>query len=246
MSDTLRCPSCGAPAAADAVRCDYCASALKTVTCPSCFASMFAGSQFCPHCGVRAAAVTEDATAPLPCPNCSAPMTPVRVGSTPMQKCATCDGVWLTTETFTALCTDHEAQGTVMSTFTAGGLPPGVRLGAVRYRRCATCQQMMNRVNFGRVSGIVIDLCKGHGVWFDAGELHAILAFVAHGGLERMRESDAEFEELSKQAWAAGAGMGGGQVVSHTFTREASLQVRFNSGDDDSAPLRQFLQFLLT
>src|SRR6185437_8277770 len=105
MSDTLECPSCGAPAAADALRCDYCASALKTVTCPSCFASMFAGSQFCPHCGARAAALVEDGGPPLPCPNCNASMKPVRVGVTPMQQCESFAGSWLTTETFTALCT---------------------------------------------------------------------------------------------------------------------------------------------
>ena len=247
MSDTLRCPSCGAPAAADAVRCDYCASALRTVTCPSCFESMFAGSQFCPHCGTRAATLVEDVGPALPCPNCNASMKPVRVGSTPMQQCASCSGSWLTTETFTALCTDHEAQGAIMSTFTAASATSGVRLGAVRYRRCAACQQMMNRVNFGRVSGIVIDLCKGHGVWFDAGELQGVLAFVSNGGLERMRESDAEFKELSKKAWAAGAGMGGGgDVASHRFTSETSLHIRLTSGDEDAAPLRQFLEFLLT
>jgi Zn-finger nucleic acid-binding protein len=247
MSDTLECPSCGAPAAADALRCDYCASALKTVTCPSCFASMFAGSQFCPHCGARAAALVEDGGPPLPCPNCNASMKPVRVGVTPMQQCESCAGSWLTTETFTALCTDREAQGAVMSTFGAAGAATGVRLGAVRYRRCAACQQMMNRVNFGRVSGIVVDLCKGHGVWFDANELQAVLAFVGHGGLERMRESDAEFKELSKKAWAAGGGIGGdGQVVPHRFTSETSLHIHLTGGDGDSVPLRQFLELLLT
>ena len=66
-----------------------------------------------------------------------------------------------------------------------------------------------------RVSGIVVDLCKGHGVWFDANELQGILTFVAHGGLDRMRESDAEFKRALKKGVAAGAGLGdGSQVVS--------------------------------
>src|SRR5205085_2655277 len=90
MSDSLRCPSCGAPAAVDAVQCDYCASALKTVTCPSCFASMFAGSQFCPHCGTRADTPTEEIGEPLSCPSCDASMKPVRIGSTSMQQCGSC------------------------------------------------------------------------------------------------------------------------------------------------------------
>ena len=34
---------------------------------------------------------------------------------------------------------------------------------------------MMNRQNFGRRSGVIIDVCKGHGVWFEPGELSAVL-----------------------------------------------------------------------
>jgi hypothetical protein len=42
-------------------------------------------------------------------------------------------------------------------------------------------------VNFGRVSGTIIDVCKGHGAFFDAGELHAVVNFVQNGGYDRMR-----------------------------------------------------------
>jgi len=134
-----------------------------------------------------------------------------------------------------------------MSTFGAAPPTPSTRLGTVRYRRCAACQNMMNRVNFGRVSGIVVDLCKGHGVWFDPGELQSVLHFVANGGLERMRESEAEFKELSKKAWTAGATPGGGsQSVTHRFYSSVSLHINLSSGDDDAAPIRQLLDFLLT
>jgi Zn-finger nucleic acid-binding protein len=53
----------------------------------------------------------------------------------------------------------------------------------------------MNRSNFGRVSGIVIDVCRPHGAWFDRGELAAIRRFLREGGLnryERRRRMDAE------------------------------------------------------
>ncbi len=246
MAELLSCPGCGAPAAPDAVRCEYCESALKTVTCPSCFASMFAGSQFCPHCGARATAVVDDGGLSLPCPSCSASMKPVRVGPTPMQQCESCGGSWLTTETFTTLCTDREAQSALASTF--GGVaasPPPLRLSGIRYRHCAACQRSMNRVNFGRVSGVVIDLCKGHGVWFDPGELQGILSFVANGGLERMRESEAEFKKLSKQAWAVGATPGGSLPAIH-LSSEMSLRIHLTPGDDDAARLRQLLTLLLT
>ena len=40
----------------------------------------------------------------------------------------------------------------------------------------------MNRANFARVSGILIDRCRDHGFWFDAMELDAVLRFIKLGG----------------------------------------------------------------
>jgi hypothetical protein len=43
----------------------------------------------------------------------------------------------------------------------------------------------MNRSNFGRVSGVIIDVCRAHGAWCDRGELGAIRRFLRDGGLQR-------------------------------------------------------------
>jgi Zn-finger nucleic acid-binding protein len=48
----------------------------------------------------------------------------------------------------------------------------------------------MNRVNFGQSSGVVIDVCKPHGIWFDPDELRRIVLFITSGGLERQQERD--------------------------------------------------------
>lgn len=48
----------------------------------------------------------------------------------------------------------------------------------------------MNRSNFARSSGVIIDMCKQHGVWFDADELPKILDFINSGGLARSREKE--------------------------------------------------------
>ena len=45
----------------------------------------------------------------------------------------------------------------------------------------------MNRMNFGRLSGTIVDVCRGHGTFLDTGELHAVVTFIQQGGLERMR-----------------------------------------------------------
>ena len=47
---------------------------------------------------------------------------------------------------------------------------------------------MMNRVNFAKLSGTIVDVCRGHGIFLDSGELHAIITFVHEGGLERVRQ----------------------------------------------------------
>ena len=174
-------------------------------------------------------------------------MTPVRIGATPMQQCSACGGSWLSTETFTALCTDREAQAAVSASFASGSsaAPAApVRIGDVRYRRCAACQKLMNRLNFGRVSGVIIDLCKGHGVWFDPGELQRALTFVAGGGLTRMRESEAEFKELSKKAWATPDFALGDPRAPHSVS-STNIAIHITSNTDDAAIVRRMLQFIL-
>jgi hypothetical protein len=57
--------------------------------------------------------------------------------------------------------------------------------GEISYRRCPECRQAMQRKNFGRRSGVIVDWCSSHGTWLDADEMEDIAAFVLSGGLER-------------------------------------------------------------
>jgi Zn-finger nucleic acid-binding protein len=54
----------------------------------------------------------------------------------------------------------------------------------VRYAWCPGCGQVMARMTFGKRSGVVVDVCRVHGTWFDRGELDAVMEFVRGGGLE--------------------------------------------------------------
>jgi len=118
----------------------------------------------------------------------------VQVGTTPLLECAGCDGVWMDSEPFERLCADRDARASVLGRY-AGRTP--VAETAIRYRPCPRCRKMMNRVNFGRVSGTVVDVCKGHGVFLDAGELRRIVSFIQEGGLERAREE--RLEEIREE-----------------------------------------------
>lgn len=44
--------------------------------------------------------------------------------------------------------------------------------------------------NYAQLSGVVVDQCPKHGVFFDAGELGQVMAFVRSGGLAVHRERD--------------------------------------------------------
>jgi Zn-finger nucleic acid-binding protein len=192
-ASALHCPNCGAPADPEVQRCRYCEARLATVSCPSCFALMFEGAAFCPKCGARRARAEQD-PAEARCSGCRKPMQRVAVGSTALLECDACDGVWVDADVFEALCADKEAQAAVVHRFDRGGAPAA---GRVRYRPCPRCAKMMNRVNFGRLSGIIVDVCKGHGTYLDAGELHRIVQFIQGGGLERARLR--QIEELKEQ-----------------------------------------------
>ena len=48
----------------------------------------------------------------------------------------------------------------------------------------------MTRRNFRKISGVLIDICRDHGVWLDAGELERIRCFIANGGLHKSQDKD--------------------------------------------------------
>jgi Zn-finger nucleic acid-binding protein/predicted RNA-binding Zn-ribbon protein involved in translation (DUF1610 family) len=195
QAEILRCPNCGAPAAADAVRCEYCRSVLARVSCPLCFKLLFEGAAFCPHCGTarsRSEAIDERAT---PCPACKAGMRWVKVGTTDLLECEACDGTWLEGSAFQRLCADRESQSAMLS-HGPGAAPDSAPTRQppqhIHYRPCPRCKKLMNRMNFGRLSGTVVDVCRGHGTFLDRGELHQVVRFILDGGFDRVRRIERE------------------------------------------------------
>lgn len=116
-------------------------------------------------------------------------MAAVTVGGTAILECPACDGIWLDATSFERICADREAQGAVLHGRT--GRTPAAEF-RVSYRPCVTCGTMMNRVNFGQISGVVVDVCRSHGTFLDAGELQRIVTFIQEGGLDRARERERE------------------------------------------------------
>ena len=57
----------------------------------------------------------------------------------------------------------------------------------------------MNRINFARCSNVIVDVCKGHGTWFDRDELREIVEFIRGGGLEVLRQKERHELEFERQ-----------------------------------------------
>ena len=122
-------------------------------------------------------------------------MRDVRVGDTALLECERCRGVWVDAATFEHVVASRETQGAVLHQWPSIARATGTE--QIRYRKCVACGKMMNRLNFGRLSGTVVDVCKGHGTFLDAGELHAIVHFIQGGGLDRARQR--QIEDLRDQ-----------------------------------------------
>jgi Zn-finger nucleic acid-binding protein len=190
---SLHCPNCGAAVDPDVRRCPYCKARLATVSCPSCFALMFEGAAFCSKCGA-ARARDESPAESARCPGCEGDLHRIDVGKTTLLECAACDGAWIDAAVFEALCADEEAQAAVLHRYSGR---TGIAKTTVRYRRCVRCGKMMNRINFARLSGTVVDVCRGHGTFLDAGELHQIVTFIRGGGMQRARAR--QLDELREE-----------------------------------------------
>jgi Zn-finger nucleic acid-binding protein len=193
-AQTLNCYSCGAAVSNDRPNCLHCGARLASISCPTCFGMMFQGAKFCPHCGGPAAQWSSGESDCL-CPACQVPMLQGTLREIPLQECAKCFGLWLDTATFERICRDAEHQAAVLGH--AQLVIGGTALTPVRYRRCPHCRDFMNRMNFAQCSGVIVDICRAHGTWFDLNELHRIVHFIRAGGLDRARRK--QKEELAEE-----------------------------------------------
>lgn len=160
----------------------------------------------------------------MKCPRClSGNLTARRYADLRASECDSCGGLMLAVEMMNKVVAarDH-------STALRLALPKreAKRETEVHYLTCPACKKSMNRKQFGRISGVVVDVCRTDGVWFDAGELQQVLAFVERGGLEeeRKRELDdlheskraldnAKLQAASAEAAHSPHGLGGGAAL---------------------------------
>ncbi|MFZ5895182.1 MAG: zf-TFIIB domain-containing protein [Myxococcota bacterium] len=192
---TFKCPNCGAPVSGNERTCGYCRAALASRRCVHCFNHDLHDARHCSACGREHGLEPIGEASPLTCPACRATLSAFEEPAGTVFDCARCCGHFVEHALLRSLIEQRaELARSVPARPIARNNPFGAK---VSYRSCPRCQALMHRKNFAGSSGVVVDVCTKHGIWFDAGELPTILAFVESGGLERER---LRAEERARQA----------------------------------------------
>lgn len=193
-----RCAACGALVGEAETVCAYCHAEISRrpqrsgPVCPECYARNPESAKFCTSCGVafkpqpiRAGQLS------LRCPACpESTLVSRNLGGGWVDECPTCLGLWAPGDIMERLVERIREKRRHDGPRPADQEERERRAAwanEVTYRHCPECGGMMQRRNFGRRSGIIVDWCGEHGTWLDANEMEDIADFVLQGGLERQQ-----------------------------------------------------------
>jgi Zn-finger nucleic acid-binding protein len=150
----------------------------------------------CDYCGTRADIDLQGISAftvaapdsERQCPRCAKTLQTVDIGSGGrflIERCETCFGLFFDPGELQATL-DIRVQHAYRIDYQAIGMLAEAKRRdeySVTYVKCPVCGRLMNRVNFGTRSGVVVDECVDHGVWLDGGELRQLLEWTKAGGM---------------------------------------------------------------
>lgn len=175
----MNCARCGAPLVDLTQRCAYCDGVSDT--------------------DLRRlynAHVTRDAVSDRICPRCNVALETIRIDlerTFQIERCLQCLGTWFDPDELEALV--HAAVGdpdhvdlTRINVLVEEG---GCDDWPLTYIPCPVCRTPMLRKAYGVRSGVLVDWCKPHGTWLDAGELGRLLTWARAGGLRKTAEAQA-------------------------------------------------------
>lgn len=181
--------------------------------CTNCSAPLPQDSIICAYCGSRNDTdlkgvhyyTTHQVESERICPRCSIPLRTIDLnlsGRFLIERCDECLGLFFDPNELEALL-----ETTVSNVFEINKSRLDTNKVAKRtgeqgafYIKCPICSKIMNRVNFGTNSGVIVDRCKEHGVWLDGGELRHLFEWMKAGGklLQQEREQEQRRIETRK------------------------------------------------
>ncbi len=185
--------------------------------CISCSAPLAANTLVCEYCGTKndtdLAGVhtytTHELESGRNCPRCHIPMKTIDLklqGKFYIERCDTCMGLFFDPGELEVLL-----KASVKNVFHINrakldhiNATMARANKSVHYIKCPVCEKIMNRVNFGARSGVIVDRCTKHGVWLDGGELRHLFEWTKAGGkLLDQEVREAEIRRKEKEQMAA-------------------------------------------
>jgi Zn-finger nucleic acid-binding protein len=181
------CTSCSALLPQDSIQCDYCGSRNDTdlVGVHYFTTHELESERTCPRCTIRLRTIDLNIN-----------------GRFLIERCDDCLGLFFDPNELEALL-----EATVANVFSIDRRQLD-SINALKksdygvsYIKCPVCSTIMNRVNFGLKSGVIVDRCREHGVWLDGGELKHLFAWMKAGGklLQQERAEEQRRIEMREQ-----------------------------------------------
>jgi len=200
----LRCSNCSAATGSDHDGCKFCGAVFSltdrnlNTMCGNCTERVADHAKFCHRCGdqIRPLEVIGETTN-LACSNCkdkTLTKRPLGRGIFVFE-CESCTGLWLDHPSFQSVekhsMEDIRIHPTPSLSLDIGpsnakaSVRPSTATKKDHHRRCPKCNELMLQRNYQRTSGILVDVCGPHGIWFDADELGRIIQWLESGGYQK-------------------------------------------------------------
>ncbi len=178
---------------------------------------------------------------------CPAPLEAMKEPAGTLLACRKCGGQFVEHALLRSLLEQYETTGLAFPDAPYHKPAAKSALERVHYRPCVVCQQMMNRKNFGTVSGVIVDVCAKHGTWFDAGELPQVFEFVKSGGLVRERLREQERQRLVQMHDREHAALGTeAEHTSFALLERSPVSARSTAHASFAADLWRFIHEVLS
>jgi Zn-finger nucleic acid-binding protein len=121
----------------------------------------------------------------ISCPKCKVLMEIVLVEGAEIDVCPKCEGIWVDRMEEKAVLEMKPAVFTVDDLRNLRNIYTSpYKREDIKYYKCPRCMKYMWRKNYMHHSGIVVDKCRDHGIFFDKGELEKAIEFIKAGGVE--------------------------------------------------------------
>ncbi|MBN3035530.1 MAG: zf-TFIIB domain-containing protein [Bacteroidales bacterium] len=128
------------------------------------------------------------------CPSCGESLIVLELHGTEIDYCVFCKGIWLDAGELEFLLSGSSDSEPLLSSIHQADIRNEIKI------RCPLCNRKMEKVICGTREHVIIDRCKkGHGFWFEHGELREIIRMAGSGGDSRITALLAEILAFEMQ-----------------------------------------------